>query len=444
MNFQHQHFGRIAEVDSETQLIAVDVGALVRRLILFDRCRVDSINLQEIPALVKVFGVEGLLELLDSGAMTLVIDVMSPADITQASRDGFVQSRAPHGLPHDGLYIGLATGFEDGEHREDYVSHALQEVRKCGLEKRDDQKLRLALATRVGLYPRDAGKQGIDDTCFDLERRDPIVLDAIRMAYKRETDTELSHDVSVEIERLAEKEFRIALSDSNLSRSEVGRRSVSQGVLAVAGLNQTLNSMSTLQAVTGLRDAESELFQSKLRGLSEWGLGDNIESQFNRVIRIGGLPSTEDMPAGVTINVEQLMKIRESEECIRLREWLRNTSEATDLEVAANFQDLQSRIASVTNSRTGKAIRFMTASLAGNIPVVGIALGPAVSAADQFLIDNVVGKPGPAMFLSHNYPSLFEYSSKDPAREKSVSDESTTIGELSTIPTNTSGAGGTE
>jgi hypothetical protein len=240
-----------------------------------------------------------------------------------------------------------------------------------------------------------------------MEREDPTVLDAIRMAYKRETNEDLDLSVGVEIERLAEKEFRVTLSNVDLNRSELGRRVVSQGVLALAGLNQTLNCMATLQSVTGLQHTESELFRKKMKSMADRGLGDVTENQFDRVIHLGGLPSFEELPPETGINVKQLQAIRDSDDCIRMREWIRNADEKTDLEISNEFQDLHGRIANITNSKTGKAMRFITAALAGNVPIVGVGLGPAVSAADQFLVDKVIGRPGPAMFLSHNYASLF-------------------------------------
>jgi hypothetical protein len=44
---------------------------------------------------------------------------------------------------------------------------------------------------------------------------------------------------------------------------------------------------------------------------------------------------------------------------------------------------------------------------AGAIPVVGIAAGPVLTAGDSFLLARIIGKPGPAMFLSKNYRSIF-------------------------------------
>jgi hypothetical protein len=56
----------------------------------------------------------------------------------------------------------------------------------------------------------------------------------------------------------------------------------------------------------------------------------------------------------------------------------------------------------------GKVTRFLVTSGAGFIPVAGLAAGPAVTAADSFLLERLIGKPGPAVFLSKRYPSIFK------------------------------------
>lgn len=76
------HFGPIARTDENTgAVLEVDVGSLVRRLIVFDRCTIESIGLNEIPALVAVFGAGEVMELVDSGAISIICDVMTIGEI---------------------------------------------------------------------------------------------------------------------------------------------------------------------------------------------------------------------------------------------------------------------------------------------------------------------------------------------------------------------------
>ncbi len=86
------------------------------------------------------------------------------------------------------------------------------------------------------------------------------------------------------------------------------------------------------------------------------------------------------------------------------RSWLRRLDHQTDDEIAAEFADLRAHAAEVLRSPTGRAVRFLIASAAG---LVGLVPGLAVGGADAFLIDKIVGRPGPAAFVSRWYPSIF-------------------------------------
>ncbi len=51
--------------------IKLDVGGLVRRLLLFDTYILYSVRLKEVPDLVRHFGLDGTLVLLSSGALEI-------------------------------------------------------------------------------------------------------------------------------------------------------------------------------------------------------------------------------------------------------------------------------------------------------------------------------------------------------------------------------------
>jgi hypothetical protein len=67
-------------------LVSVDVGSVVRRLILFDKVIVKSFRLKEVPLLIRTFGVDGFSRLLDSGLLCFSCGVT--AVILELSRNG--------------------------------------------------------------------------------------------------------------------------------------------------------------------------------------------------------------------------------------------------------------------------------------------------------------------------------------------------------------------
>ena len=70
-----------------------DIGAFLRRLFLFETYIVKSVRLREIPFLVKVFGVEGFLDLLESGVVMFDCDPASIGETTEPGRLGLSRRR---------------------------------------------------------------------------------------------------------------------------------------------------------------------------------------------------------------------------------------------------------------------------------------------------------------------------------------------------------------
>ena len=71
---------------SGCHLASVDVGSLIRRLILFDKVIVRSFRLKEVPLLVRTFGVDGFSSLLESGLLCFSCGVTTV--ILEASSNG--------------------------------------------------------------------------------------------------------------------------------------------------------------------------------------------------------------------------------------------------------------------------------------------------------------------------------------------------------------------
>ena len=55
MDPRDRHFGLITTLNGDGTVKKVDVGSLVRRLVLFEHCLLESVGLQEIPVLFQVF-----------------------------------------------------------------------------------------------------------------------------------------------------------------------------------------------------------------------------------------------------------------------------------------------------------------------------------------------------------------------------------------------------
>jgi len=402
---QGHHLGRIATQDSGGARVDVDVGALVRRLILFERCTVESIRLIEIPALVAAFGVDGLLELLDSGAVRLICDAMTAGQIGQtAGLRATVKRGAPLPL---GSYRLTPIGIAD---RRAFLHSALQEVHKANISFRAVKSLKAALAPRLLDYPSSAVEAGVRDAELEIRQENPVVWSAIRAAVRKETGLDPGSDPEFRVNSLGQEgDFRIVTTmGATLGLPPDQEHGlVESAILALAGLDQRIHLMESFGAVSGFRDDQAALFEQKLSFALSLLDPTSQERRFDRVVTLAGLPGLEALPPGTRIDVHRLLRLRESGECRELRAWLRGVDSETDARIDARFGDVRDELAAVTHSPLGRTVRFLTATGVGFVPIVGPLIGIVVSAADTFLLDRVLGKPGPAAFLGRHYPSIF-------------------------------------
>jgi len=64
-------------------VVDLDLGALLRRILLFDRYIVESWRLAEFAPLIKQLGADGVLSLLRSGAVGIHCDVMEIGELRE-------------------------------------------------------------------------------------------------------------------------------------------------------------------------------------------------------------------------------------------------------------------------------------------------------------------------------------------------------------------------
>jgi hypothetical protein len=408
VDIREHHFGPIAsEARGQDGSVDVDLGALVRRLILFETVTIESLRLREIPFLVGAFGPEGLRELLDSGAVRIICDAMGTGQVGQSAEShATIDPSGPLAFSHIRLVAYSAAD------RRQYLHGCLQEVHNAQISDKAAKRLKVYLAPRLLEYPRGAGQAGLDDTLFDLRNRPRQMWEGIRVMVRRETGMDPGPDPGPEFrsEELNPGDFRIVTSlGTQLNLPDDGaRRCVEGGVHAVAHLNQRVNLMRDFEAVTGFRDDEAALFEQKASFI--WSQLDpgSQERRFDRVVTLAGFPDLSGLLAGSAIRVDRLLRLRENEECRQLREWVRNIDSETDEQIEAAFGSIRAKLAAMTGSPPGRAVRFLVTTGVGQIPLVGNLVGLALSAADSFLLDRIIGKHGPAAFLGRSYPSLFE------------------------------------
>ena len=185
---------------------------------------------------------------------------------------------------------------------------------------------------------------------------------------------------------------------------------VEAGLLGVATLIQSIGEMKAYSALNGFREEELPLFRDKLDFLADAASSQPRERNFQRVVDLAGLPRVSDDNG--TVNVERLLKIRESREAREFRDWLGGIGVASEADIKERVAGLRALVGLKISSPTGKAIRFLATKAAGLLPHAAPA-ALALGAFNQFILEKLFPRSGIAAFVNELYPSIFEHSNPD-------------------------------
>lgn len=401
VELRDHHLGPISSVKDDQ--VNVDVGALVRRLLLFEHCTLESNRLNEFPALISTFGVDGVMSLIDSGAVSIISDAMTAGQVGQL---GILKANENRGGPLPLCSYRLATVGLVSAERDKHISDSLQVFKQARGPLKKIIKLKQLLVPMIGTYPPSAGTDGVADAIKEIVTGKPTLWAAIRREGTRR-GVAIAEPPEIDVIDLGDDEFRIDTNLPELVGAQEAHSLIERAILGMAGINIRIHLMKHLQGVTGFQDDEFPLFEDKVGFLLRSLDPEVQEDRFDRIVRLGGLPELSGLPEGVKIDVRKLLNLRDSDECKEFRKWLREVDSETDDEIQRRFDSLRGRAAEIVEGRTGHAVRFALTTGAGFIPIAGAVLGPAASAADTFLLEKLIGKPGPTVFLSKNYPSMF-------------------------------------
>ena len=382
---------------SGRHLASVDLGSLIRRLILFDKVIVRSFRLKEVPLLIRAFGVDGFSTLLESGLLCFSCTVTA-----------VILEAASNGVRHLPLnHFSLATAQL---HNLDATLQAelrsLQSI--SGLKNGKRALLEEAIWSSLVREPATYRQDLLDQIDHDFRTSTPALKVALIDSLRKEVGgRDLgATEITISVEETSNRIFHIKnrLSESFGFTPEQTHLVLQRAVGAVANLDQRLADMQAHSAITGFLEGEASMLFGKMAGIIAPMNPQIAETQFERVIELADIP---DFNQGQRINVESLLKVRDSAECREFREWLSTLDAVSDEDLKKMVASVRSKIAMLATSTGGKIVRLATTTGLSLIPGVGLVAGVAASAIDSFLVDRVLPKSGVVAFLTQTYPSLF-------------------------------------
>lgn len=378
--------------------VVVDVGAFVERLLLFDTYILQSRNLQEVPHLIRRFGLDSLVRLLESGAVQL-----SPEKVAVSLVERQGERRDPY-------------KFEVAAFRMDQPAAAEGDLANligtldC-VDVGNRKRLDWALRSSMRLDEEDAAAAVGSDVRSQLDRMG-CITPFVNAALARKNASRLGQAFTFDVD-VAEGELGLLVQVStDLERSyglrpryvgEVARNAV----LALGNESTRLHQMRTHTALTGFRNEDVPLVRGRLDFLQGQIDPGVPAAQFYRVVEAAGVPDLRDPAIADTVDLNEVLEARGSEELRQFRDWLWSLDDVDQAELEERVRSLRARVGIFAKTTPGRIIRFIATTGLGAIPGAGSILGPVSSWADSFLSERLISSVGPAAFIGTHYTSLF-------------------------------------
>lgn len=403
MDIRSRLYGPCGEFSREPERVVVDRAALIRRLILFDTYILKSVRLLEIHDLVDMFGYSGLHTLLQSGVLKIQCGLLV------MGRHHEPQPKLKSISPESGIcFDSFAIDIFQAAQTQDYVRDALRHVHQLpGLTAKQAIKLKHRIAGSLVEIPEKAGQKALKNTNCDIQNPQFLKILVASTIRRVHGDGPNPEQIEISVHQDDESAWHFSSNLSTLlgiSQEEVDE-TIGMAVLGAATLNLRFEEMEMFSALSGVLGAELPEAQYKISLIERTLAPQKREDELQRVLDIGGLP---DLPGTCRVDVDKLLRLRESPECAAFRAWLQRTSDMPDEDVRDLISRIASRLGALGATIPGRTIRFLTTTAVGGIPVLGPVAGATIGLLDQFLFDRLISKSGPALFVHHLYPSIYE------------------------------------
>ncbi len=396
---QDNIYGRCARtVNANGQNIYVDLDLFFVRLLLFEKYTLESLRLKELPFLASTISIDGLLELLESGSLKFHWEPISVADIAQLKSANRIAI-------HDGLpsytYSISAVELVDLEHAVDKCLKVLKTI--PNITHRQLKRLKRAVSNNIVYHRPDAMKGILESFWVDLKNEDFVKSSIINEAGKAQP----SDNFFINIEKVNNNDIIVRTNICSWLGIDInaGFKVVQSAILRIGGLNERLSQMKDFDSVIGFHsEKDFELYDRKFHPISREISEQKAVKELGRLINLKELPDVNSLFQRGSLDIKKLLKVRESHECRDFRRWLWAQANLSDEEILERFSGIKGKLGNKLTSLPSRVIRFV---VGGAVGMFGLAPGAAVTAVDQFVLDQVFKKDGVRAFVDNLYPSLW-------------------------------------
>lgn len=387
--------------------INFDVELFFCRLLLFDIYFLKSIRFLEFPHLVRLIGLDAVVQLLKSNSLKIDCTPGGIGDITN-----LVASKSPtkKGKIKFGTY---SFANINSANIKEYISDCLQCITSIdGIHYKEKKKLKRAIVDNLTTEKDKNCLDSLNNFRQDVINNHPVLKTSLMHSLKTEKGiTAEESDIIIKFHKGSEIDDDFD-SETNIGtlynlNNETTHSLIAKTLMGVAGLNQRIENMKIFNSLSGFTENDLPLFEQKLSFLQDIVSPETKEKQFQKIVTITGLPDFSSITGSKTLNIDNFLKVRDSDECKEFRDWLPTIESTDDKEIEERLLSFKAKLSSSLHSPSGNVLRFLTSSSLGFLGV-GEAVNVGIGVLDSFLLDKVVPKAGITTFIHKLYPSIFK------------------------------------
>jgi hypothetical protein len=406
MSINNHLFGVCSEQsESPESLYSFDLQSFVNKFLLFDKFTLYSPGFIELPHLVKIFGYDGAMMLLQSGDLRFCPELRLLSQVAQHYQLSPKRQELP---PYN---YSLMYAFAPDQKQ--LTSERLRLIGQMNLEKRDYKNLKLAIMNALDTESlKDHSIALMEQVHADLEQN-RYIEKSTKMMLERELNLTIEEgDFFIQLHRLGDRHF---FAESNIGDifsidEQKAHKIIEKAIFGIANLNQRIVEMRIHGALSGFLENDSPLYHDKVKYLMgntlkerEENLNQVFEFRKARRFQTREFPSLFDK--NTRIDAERLLEIRKSDEIIEFRNFVQKINDFSEEEAFERVNSIRSRLGMISNRTESKISRFFVSCLIGSAdPILGIAYG----FADSFLIDQLLPSSNIVAFIDKLYPSIFK------------------------------------
>ena len=376
--------------------VKLDDAELNLRLLLTDKVILNTHRLAEVNDLVRLFGMKGLMALLEEGKLSLTCEAFSFGfrhDLVNNEHEFMVQTVQGAPIQRDWY---LRTAFQENVRANTGVAALSKDVWRYieeppGAE--SDQNVRRHLHSRM-TNDHELVRQAICVAAQNSECIPDWSPDTLDFDIKQSRPETLAYEIRTNLPASLTVEQR--------------RQIIASAVSAITNTGMRIDAMERHQALTESKETDLPLLDAHTRFIERALAQAQPIDQFRRVVSIVGPRS----PARITrVNARKVIDAAKSAECLEFRRWLEvEAPKKSDEEIQKYFQSWSAKTTSFLGGNVGKSLKWIAVNatqMALDAAFPGMQAGFMLGALDAFLLDKVIKPGGPVVFLNQTYPSLF-------------------------------------